>query len=99
MGYPSQRYPDSMANLYYNFYNGAACERDIVSRFDYKRYIKQSEAPSRVDFQEFRQAMQQEIRQLWETLERMQMGALWHHRDAKDDYGIRRKDAQDDYGI
>jgi hypothetical protein len=44
--YQSQRYPDSMANLYYNnnFYNDIFFEREVVSRADYQRYIKRSKA-------------------------------------------------------
>ncbi|XP_059459967.1 uncharacterized protein LOC132189308 [Corylus avellana] len=89
MGYPSRHYPDSMANLYYNnnFYNDTVRERDVVSRSDYQRYIKRSEAPWRTEFQELKQTaqmMQQEVRQLWESFERRQMRAHWNHKDTQE---------------
>jgi hypothetical protein len=85
MGYPSQHYPDSMANLYYNnnFYNDVIHERDVVSRSDYQRYIKRSKAPLRTEFQELQQTtqiMQQEMRQLCESFEHRQMRAHWNHK-------------------
>jgi hypothetical protein len=45
MMYPSQHYPDSMANLYNNLCNGVF-EREVVSAANYQRYIKQSKAQS-----------------------------------------------------
>jgi hypothetical protein len=93
MSYPSQHYPDSMANLYYNnnFYNNFVRERDVVLRFDYQRYIKQLKAPLRTEFHELQQAMQamqQEKHKLWETFKSMQMSILWNHMYVQDDYGI-----------
>jgi hypothetical protein len=68
MRHPSQHYPDSMANLYYNnnFYNNVVRERDVVLRFDYQRYIKQFH-----ELQQTMQAMQQEMHKLWETFKSM----------------------------
>ena len=101
MGYPSQRYLDSMANLYHsnNFNDDVVRERDVVLRSNYQRYIKRLEALSRAKFQEFWQAVQQEICQMRETSERMQMGSHWNYKDndAKDDHAIRVKSVQFSY--
>jgi len=78
MGYPSRRYPDSMANLYYsnNSYNDVVCDMEALWR---------------ADFQEFRQTMRQEICQMWEMIERMHIGPNCNHKynDTHVDYGIR----------
>jgi hypothetical protein len=74
----SLRYPDSMANLYYsnNCYNDVVCDREALWR---------------ADFQEFRQTMQQDMRQMREMMERMHIGLNCNHRynDTYVDYGIR----------
>jgi hypothetical protein len=80
MGYPSRRYPDSMANLYYsnNFYNDVVRDREVVSR---------------AEFQEFRQVIRQEMRQMREIMERMYMGPIRNRKEnlVHNDDGIRVK--------
>jgi hypothetical protein len=49
MGYLSQHYLDSMANLYHNnFYNNAVCERDVVSRSSYQHQAIRGSFKSRI---------------------------------------------------
>jgi hypothetical protein len=65
MGNLSRHYPDSMANLYHsnNFYNDVGRDKKVVSRDK---------------FQEFRQTMQQEMREMMEC---MHMGPIRNHMD------------------
>jgi hypothetical protein len=80
LGYPSQHYPDSMANLYYSniFYNDVDRDR---------------EDPWRAELQEFRQMLRQEMCQIREMMERMYMGPIRNRRKnlVHNDDGIRVK--------
>jgi hypothetical protein len=80
MGYLSQRYPDSMANFYYN------------NNF-YKDVVRDTKIPSSAEFQGYRQIMQTTLQEMLQTrkmMERMLMGPIRNHRynDTHVDYGI-----------